>query len=261
MISSYDEPWLEYGGVLIAGGSGPEATWRVFRAQSGVVETVETAPGVHPYPKAGPVPAPLCHVGQSFESNRRCCPASTTRTLALSWSVGSCRMNLSSLRGRGFKHRLLHPYDEFWDRRLGVRTFGFIPAVGTMRDEHWQGHYQATPYRDIFAVLRHARVGPGVVLSISVAAWAERSSLPASTVRLARSVSKLIPAWLRNAGAALTANGCSAAKSSSCALRHRRTHTVTPPWCSCFIRLGRGPCGKWSKASTQNWTSALVHSR
>lgn len=68
---------------------------------------------------------------------------------------------LSRFRGTGLKTRLFHPYDEYWDRKLGIRTFGFNPATGTILDPAWQGHYQPTPYRDIVASLRHAGVGPG----------------------------------------------------------------------------------------------------
>ncbi|MEP7361383.1 MAG: hypothetical protein ABI744_07375, partial [Chloroflexota bacterium] len=70
---------------------------------------------------------------------------------------------LAGLRGKGIKDRLLHPYDAFWDARLGISTFGFIPAVGDSNDAAWQGHYQPTPYRDIFVMLRHAGIGTGDV--------------------------------------------------------------------------------------------------
>ncbi len=70
---------------------------------------------------------------------------------------------LARWKGKGLKNRLLNPQDEFWDRRLGVRTFGFISAVGTVADADWQGHYTPTPYRDVFALLRHVGVGPGDV--------------------------------------------------------------------------------------------------
>ena len=63
------------------------------------------------------------------------------------------------LRGSGVKTRLLHPHDEFWDRRLGIGTFGFIPAVGEPSNEAWQGHYQPTSYKDLFRMLRHVGIG------------------------------------------------------------------------------------------------------
>ena len=63
------------------------------------------------------------------------------------------------LRGSGFKTRLLNPRDELWDRRLGIATFGFVPAVGEPDHDAWQGHYQPTSYKDLFRMLRHLGVG------------------------------------------------------------------------------------------------------
>ena len=37
---------------------------------------------------------------------------------------------LNILKGSGWKTRLLNPVDEFWDRRLGISTFGYTPAIG-----------------------------------------------------------------------------------------------------------------------------------
>jgi SAM-dependent methyltransferase len=62
-------------------------------------------------------------------------------------------------QGTGLKTRLLHPHDEYWDRRLGVRTFGYLPAVCEPGHADWQGHYQPTSYRDLFKMLRQARLG------------------------------------------------------------------------------------------------------
>lgn len=61
------------------------------------------------------------------------------------------------------KTRLLHPHDELWDRRLGIGTFGFIPAVGEPDNADWQGHYAPTSYKDLFRMLARAGVGPGDV--------------------------------------------------------------------------------------------------
>lgn len=56
-------------------------------------------------------------------------------------------------RGRGYKDRLLNPHDEFWDRKLRVRTFGYHPGMGEAGDDDWRVHYQPTPYNDIFRLL------------------------------------------------------------------------------------------------------------
>ena len=58
-------------------------------------------------------------------------------------------------RGRGYKNRLLHPYDEFWDRRLGVRTFGYHPATGGAGDDDWRVHYQPTPYKEYLSTFSY----------------------------------------------------------------------------------------------------------
>lgn len=62
---------------------------------------------------------------------------------------------LANLRGAGLKTRLLNPSDELWDRRLGVKTFGFIPAVGHPDDDDFQGVYAPSSYRDLQVMLRH----------------------------------------------------------------------------------------------------------
>lgn len=60
------------------------------------------------------------------------------------------------LAGKNYKTRLQNPHDEFWDRRLGVRTFGFRPATGSEASPDWQLHYTPAPYSGIFYALQHA---------------------------------------------------------------------------------------------------------
>lgn len=67
---------------------------------------------------------------------------------------------LNAIRGAGLKTRLLHPVDEFWDRRLGVHTIGFLPEAGPPGAPDWRGAYVPTRYRRIVAALRHVGVGP-----------------------------------------------------------------------------------------------------
>jgi hypothetical protein len=47
---------------------------------------------------------------------------------------------LSQLKGKSVKTRLLSSVDEFYDRRLGVRTFGFKKYEGNWDDPQWNGH-------------------------------------------------------------------------------------------------------------------------
>lgn len=68
-----------------------------------------------------------------------------------------------AIKGKGFKARLLNPYDEFWDRRLGIQTFGHAPTVGTDHDPYVQVHYQPTPYRDVWRILHRLRLKPADV--------------------------------------------------------------------------------------------------
>ncbi len=60
---------------------------------------------------------------------------------------------LRRIKGQGYKSRLLNLRDEYWDRRLGVRTFGYYPSSGENTDD-WRRHYRPTPYYDIFALLQ-----------------------------------------------------------------------------------------------------------
>lgn len=85
------------------------------------------------------------------------------------------------LAGRNLKARLLQPACELWDRRLGVRTFGHHPGNGGPGDREWYMHYIPSSYRDVFTVLRHAKisaddvvtdVGSGLGRVAFAAAWA-----------------------------------------------------------------------------------------
>jgi SAM-dependent methyltransferase len=87
---------------------------------------------------------------------------------------------LDRLRGRGYKYRLLNLHDEFWDRRLGVRTVGHHPATGQPQDPDWKGCYIPSPYSDIFRLLRLVRLsgddvfvdfGCGMGRTVFAASW------------------------------------------------------------------------------------------
>ncbi len=72
---------------------------------------------------------------------------------------------LRRLRGTGYKERLLNPFDEFWDRRLGIRTFGYHPGSGQQGDAEWYLHYAPTPYRELFRLFCLFDLGPGDVFT------------------------------------------------------------------------------------------------
>jgi len=53
---------------------------------------------------------------------------------------------MTFIAGKGYKTRLLNWQDEIWDRRLGVKTFGFHPGSGEPGKPNWFLHYAPTPY-------------------------------------------------------------------------------------------------------------------
>lgn len=67
---------------------------------------------------------------------------------------------LDAIKGAGLKTRLLHPVDEFWDRRFGVHTVGFLPEVGDPNHPDFRAAYVPAQYRRIIAALRRADIGP-----------------------------------------------------------------------------------------------------
>lgn len=74
--------------------------------------------------------------------------------------VNSAKAWLQSLAGSGLKTRLLNPIDEYWDRRIGVRTFGFRPAVGEADAPDYRVCYVPTHYRKLFKIFRRLEIGP-----------------------------------------------------------------------------------------------------
>lgn len=67
---------------------------------------------------------------------------------------------LRTLLGLGWKTRLVRPLDELWDRRLGVRTAGWQPAIGTYDDPAWQVEYKPTAYTVLARLFRRVGLGP-----------------------------------------------------------------------------------------------------
>jgi hypothetical protein len=94
---------------------------------------------------------------------------------------------LDVYRGRGYRDRILNPHDEFWDRRLRVRTFGYHPATGKPGDIDWRVHYTPTPYCDIFRLLRMVHLGPDDVF-VDFGAGMGRAVFAASWLGAARAI-------------------------------------------------------------------------
>jgi predicted RNA methylase len=84
------------------------------------------------------------------------------------------------LSGRGYKTRLLNLHDEWWDRRLGISTFGYRPEVGTSGSATWRVHYTPASYSGIFAALasvglssedNFTDLGSGMGRAVFAASW------------------------------------------------------------------------------------------
>jgi SAM-dependent methyltransferase len=90
-------------------------------------------------------------------------------------------------RGKSYKDRLLNPHDEFWDRRLRVRTFGYHPGTGGPGDNDWRVHYQPTPYSDIFRLLRMIELRSDDIF-VDLGAGLGRTTFAASWLGAARAV-------------------------------------------------------------------------
>lgn len=67
-------------------------------------------------------------------------------------------------RGSNLKSRLLHPVDEYWDRRLRVSTFGYFPAMGRPDEADFRVHHTPMPYSVCFRILRHVGLRPDDVV-------------------------------------------------------------------------------------------------
>lgn len=102
------------------------------------------------------------------------------------------------LTGSNLRARTLQPADELWDRRLGVRTFGYHPAGGAHDDGHWRAHYIPTSYRDVFRALRKAGLSRDDVVT-DLGCGLGRVVFAASWLGARRAVGvELIP-WLADA--------------------------------------------------------------
>ncbi len=67
---------------------------------------------------------------------------------------------LDTLRHRDIRNRIANPVDEYWDRKLGVRTFGWHAGTGVPGGVDAYLPFVPSAYRDIFQYLRAASIGP-----------------------------------------------------------------------------------------------------
>ncbi|MEX5726858.1 16S rRNA G966 N2-methylase RsmD [Rhodovulum iodosum] len=87
---------------------------------------------------------------------------------------------IDKLKGTGLKTRVMHPYDEFWDQRLGVGTFGYMPGEGDRESPTRRVHYNPTGYRRIFEIFKRLELdescrfldlGSGLGRAVFAAHW------------------------------------------------------------------------------------------
>lgn len=62
---------------------------------------------------------------------------------------------LHKFRGSEVKTRLLNPHEEYWDRKLGIRTFGYYPG-GDLNDPARSNYYMPTSYADLLKLFKIA---------------------------------------------------------------------------------------------------------
>ncbi len=71
---------------------------------------------------------------------------------------------IKNLRGKGFKRRLQHPIDEFYDRVFRVKTFAYKKYSDDLNDPLWKGDYMPTSYLSAFRLLKASNVDKNSVI-------------------------------------------------------------------------------------------------
>ncbi len=87
---------------------------------------------------------------------------------------------LDRFRNRNLRNRLKNPYDEYWDRKLGVHTFGAHPGSGPNDGVHTNLPFVPSAYGDTFRYLRAVNLntndifvdlGAGYGRTVFAASW------------------------------------------------------------------------------------------
>lgn len=105
-------------------------------------------------------------------------------------------MLLEKLRGSEIKTRLLNPHEEYWDRKLGIHTFGYHPGTDRSNPEHFN-YYMPASYTDMFKFLKLGGLTKDDVF-VDVGSGMGRAVFLASYLGAKRSVGvELIP-WLHD---------------------------------------------------------------
>lgn len=94
---------------------------------------------------------------------------------------------LDFLRNRNLKNRVKNPFDELWDRRLGVHTFGAYPGSGSFENGTANLPFVPSAYADAFDYLGAVNAGPDDVF-VDLGAGYGRTVFAASQLGVRRAV-------------------------------------------------------------------------
>ena len=98
------------------------------------------------------------------------------------------------LRNIDLRNRLTNPVDEYWDRKLGVQTFGWHAGTGVPGTTNSYMPFVPSAYRDTFQYLRAANIGPDDVF-VDLGSGLGRTVFAASWMGAKRAVGvELVPA-------------------------------------------------------------------
>ena len=108
---------------------------------------------------------------------------------------------LDRFRNRNLRNRIKNPFDEYWDRKLGVQTFGAYPGSGSFADGTANLPFVPSAYKDIFQYLRAAEIGPDDVF-VDLGSGYGRTAFAASWMGARRAVGvDLVPVLVEGAEA------------------------------------------------------------
>ena len=94
---------------------------------------------------------------------------------------------LDRLRNHNLRNRIKNPLDEYWDRKLNVRTFGAHPGSGPLDGLNTNLPFVPSAYSDAFRYLRAVNVGPDDVF-VDLGAGFGRTVFAASWLGAGRAV-------------------------------------------------------------------------
>jgi SAM-dependent methyltransferase len=94
---------------------------------------------------------------------------------------------LDRFRNRNLRNRIKNPHDEYWDRKLGVHTFGAHPGSGPWDGLNTNLPFVPSAYADAFRYLKAADIGPDDVF-VDLGAGYGRTAFVASWLGARRAV-------------------------------------------------------------------------